>query len=75
MPRRCEAKDMLLTALNGGDGPASDIVALNAGAAIYVAGLAEDHGGGVRIARDLLRSGAAARKLEEFIAYTRALSA
>ena len=38
---------------------------LNAGAAVYVAGLAEDLRGGVERARRALGSGAAAAKLEQ----------
>jgi anthranilate phosphoribosyltransferase len=48
----------------GEPGPLADITALNAGAAIYVGGLAESLQDGVRRARQLLRTGAAAAKLE-----------
>jgi len=51
--------------LGGEAGPLADITAANAGAAIYVAALAPTLGEGVRIARDALASGAAARKLAE----------
>ncbi len=54
----------------GRPGPAADIVALNAGAAIYVAGLAASHRDGVERARALLADGAAGRKLDEFVAAT-----
>ncbi|MDH5785570.1 MAG: anthranilate phosphoribosyltransferase [Chromatiales bacterium] len=49
--------------LNGEVGPASDIVALNAGAAIYAAGLAESLAGGVKRAQQVIASGAGAEKL------------
>jgi anthranilate phosphoribosyltransferase len=49
----------------GETGPLADVTTLNAGAALYVSGLAASHEEGVRIAREALRSGAAARKLEE----------
>jgi anthranilate phosphoribosyltransferase len=55
----------------GETGPAADIVALNAGAAIYAAGLAESLSAGYARARDLLASGAVAEKLDEFVAFTR----
>jgi len=51
-------------------GPARDIVCLNAGAAIYAAGLAEDLAAGVRGAHALIASGAAQRKLDELVAFT-----
>lgn len=54
-------------------GPARDIVALNAGAAIYIAGLASDLAGGVNQARELIASGAARDRFERFIAATNAL--
>lgn len=54
----------------GEAGPAADIVVLNAGAAIYAAGLAESLAAGCERAREVLASGAAARKLEEFVAFT-----
>lgn len=49
----------------GEEGPLFDVTALNAGAAIYVAGLAPTLEEGYEAARASLSSGAAARKLEE----------
>jgi len=46
-------------------GAAADIVALNAGAAIYVAGLARSISEGVELAQDAIGSGLAAAKLNE----------
>ena len=40
---------------------------MNAGAALYIAGKAESLEVGVRMSEDLIDSGAAAAKLEEFI--------
>ncbi len=51
--------------LAGESGPIADIVIANAGAAIWVGGLAEDLVGGVDLARAALGSGAAASKLDE----------
>ncbi len=48
-------------------GPARDVVCLNAGAAIYVAGLAKDIGSGVEKAKQSLASGAAAERLEALV--------
>jgi anthranilate phosphoribosyltransferase len=69
-----ESRAMLLAALENQTGPARDIVALNAGAAIYAAGLAESLERGVDKALAVLASGAARRKLDELVAFTRALS-
>lgn len=49
-------------------GPKCCAVCLNAGAALYVTGRTETIEQGVRMAEQLIDSGAAARKLEEFIA-------
>jgi anthranilate phosphoribosyltransferase len=66
-----ESKAMMLGALENRDGPARDIVALNAGASIYVAGLADTLAAGMDKARSVIASGAARRKLDEFVACTR----
>jgi anthranilate phosphoribosyltransferase len=70
-----ESKDMMLTALSNQPGPARDILALNAGAAIYVAGIASSHQAGVQKALEVLASGAAKSKLDQFIAFTQKLNA
>ncbi len=57
---------------NNTDGPAKDIVCLNAGAAIYAAGLAASLAEGVKKAQDVIASGAVAEKLEQLIAKTNA---
>ena len=59
--------------LGGEAGPASDIVALNAGAALYAAGLADGLEAGVTHAREVLASGAALAKLEQLAAFTQQL--
>jgi anthranilate phosphoribosyltransferase len=53
--------------LNGEAGSASDIVALNAGAAIYAAGLADSLANGIQKAQQVIASGAAAVKLDELV--------
>ncbi|MEX0960574.1 MAG: anthranilate phosphoribosyltransferase [Burkholderiales bacterium] len=70
-----EAKDMLMSALADKPGPARDILALNAGAAIYAAGLADSHETGVKKAVDVLASGAAKAKLDEFVSFTQKFKA
>jgi len=56
----------MLSILKGKQSPGSDIVALNAGAALYVSGKAKTIHEGLDIARDILRSGRAMTKLEDF---------
>jgi anthranilate phosphoribosyltransferase len=56
--------------LEGEEGAARDVVLLNAGAAIYVGGLAEDLAAGVEGAREAIDSGAAAQLLEQLIERT-----
>ena len=67
-----ESKAMLLAALANEHGPARDVVALNAGASIYVAGLAGTFADGVKRALATIESGEARRKLDEFVSSTRA---
>ena len=56
-----------------GEGTAAqrDIVAFNAGAALYLAGRANNIAGGVQLARQLLASGTAWTLLERYAAHTR----
>lgn len=70
-----ESKAMLLDVLADTRGHAHDIVALNAGAALYAAGKVVSIGDGIVRARDVLASGAARAKLDEFVATTRLLAA
>jgi anthranilate phosphoribosyltransferase len=59
-----QSKAMILDVLNGQQGAARDIVLLNAGAAIYVAGLTPSLADGVQKAAEVIDSGAALAKLE-----------
>ncbi len=54
-------------------GPCRDVVALNAGAAIYVAGLADTLHAGVTRAGEVLASGAAQERLDALVRLTRSL--
>ncbi|MBI3431023.1 MAG: anthranilate phosphoribosyltransferase [Hydrogenophilales bacterium] len=65
-----QAKDMLLSVLDGLPGPACDIVLLNAGAAIYVADRADTLGEGIELARAAIASGAAREKLKQLVAFS-----
>ncbi|MBS3963614.1 MAG: anthranilate phosphoribosyltransferase [Methylomonas sp.] len=58
--------------LNNQPGPARDIVALNAGAAIYAADLVGSLAGGVKRAHEVLANGGALAKLDALVAYSRA---
>jgi anthranilate phosphoribosyltransferase len=63
-----EAQEKLMSVLNNEVGAARDIVQLNAGAAIYVAGLAKTLEEGVANADQVISSGAAKSKLDQLIA-------
>ena len=56
---------MIRDLLGGKPGPASDIVAMNAGAAIYAAGLAASLADGVERARQVLSSGRGLELMEQ----------
>jgi len=56
--------------LGGGSGPRTEIVAANAGAALYVSGAAPTIRDGVTMARESIASGSAMAKLQELVAVT-----
>lgn len=60
-------------AFAGETGPASDVIAINAAAAAYVAGRVQDLREGAAAAREAMQSGAAARKLKQWADFTRSL--
>ncbi len=62
-----QSRAMLLGVLNNEAGPALDIVALNAGAALYAANVANNIEAGIARAREALASGAAKTKLDQLI--------
>ena len=65
-----ESVAMIRALLAGEAGAAADIVALNAGAAIYVAGLSADLSTGVALAKQKLISGEAAQTLQQLVSFT-----
>ena len=69
-----QSRGMLLEALDGKDGLPREIVALNAGAALYAAGRAVSIADGITQARAALEGGKARAKLDEFVAATRRLA-
>ena len=68
-----ESKAMMMAALGGEAGPAYDIVALNAGTALYAAGVASSIEDGLAKARAAIVSGAALAKLDQFVQVTQQL--
>jgi anthranilate phosphoribosyltransferase len=68
-----ESRAMVLGALENKPGAARDIVALNAGAAIYVAGKGASMEEGVEQAFEAIASGAARAKLDKFARLTQQL--
>ena len=70
-----ESRAMLLEALENRDGLPREIVAYNAGAALYASGVAEDIRDGIAQARKAIASGAARAKLDDYVAATQALAA
>jgi anthranilate phosphoribosyltransferase len=68
-----ESKAKMMEALRGDPGAAADIVALNAGTALYAAGVASSIEDGLARARTAVSSGAALAKLEQFVQVTQQL--
>lgn len=62
---------MMELALTGAPGPARDMLALNAGAAIYAADVTVSLKDGVALAQKMLADGAAKAKLAEFLEHSR----
>ncbi|MBX9963491.1 MAG: anthranilate phosphoribosyltransferase [Burkholderiales bacterium] len=69
------SRDLLVAALEDRPGAARHIVALNAGAAIYAAGIESSHEHGVHRALEVMRSGDARAKLDQFVSLTQRLKA
>jgi anthranilate phosphoribosyltransferase len=66
-----ESKAMMFEALENKPGTPREIVTLNAGAALYTANLADSVGDGIVRAREAIASGAARKKLDDFVAFTK----
>ena len=75
MNSAASSADLIRKALAGSEEPAARkaaaMLALNAGATIYVSGVAPTFADGVAMAEDVLASGQAAEKLRGFIEFTR----
>jgi anthranilate phosphoribosyltransferase len=66
-----ESKAMMFEALENKPGTPREIVTLNAGAALYTANLADSVGDGIAKAREVIANGAARKKLDDFVAFTK----
>ena len=65
-----DSRAMLETVLDNQPGPALDIVALNAGVALYAANVAPTMAAGLALAQQALANGLAKAKLAQFVNYT-----
>ncbi|MFC0820876.1 anthranilate phosphoribosyltransferase [Moraxella marmotae] len=73
-----QSLEIIKQALGGTDSSpitikARQMIAINAGAAIYVSGLADSHAQGVKIAQEILTSRAALDKLDAFAQFTQSV--
>jgi anthranilate phosphoribosyltransferase len=66
-----ESAEQVRAVLRGTPGAKLDMVLLNAGAALMAAGKSADLRGGIELAREVIASGAALRKLEHFASFCR----
>jgi len=69
-----ESRERVLEALADVPGAVRDIVAFNAGAALYAADVAESISEGIILARQALASGAARARLDQFVSTTRRIA-
>ena len=70
-----DSKAMLEAVLNNQPGPALDIVALNAGVALYAANVAPTMAQGLALARQAIADGSAQKKLSALVEFTHKHSA
>jgi anthranilate phosphoribosyltransferase len=66
-------REIVLSILKGKEGPKKDVVLLNSGAALFVAGRVESIAAGVSMAKEVMDSGLAGKKLEEIAETARSL--
>jgi anthranilate phosphoribosyltransferase len=69
-----ESRAMIMEALGNTSGTPRAIVTLNAGVGLYAADVASSIDDGIRLARETIASGAAHRKLEQFVGMTQKLA-
>lgn len=70
-----ESKARIESVLANEPGPSLDVVVLNAAAALYVSGLAQDMWGGVALAREAVASGKARARLDALVALSQSFKA
>lgn len=68
-----QSLNIIRAAFNNTEGAAKDIICLNAGAALYVAGISKSFAEGVLLARTTVAQGLAQQKLDQFIQFTQAI--
>jgi len=66
-----ESRDMVIEALSNKEGTPREIVALNAGTGLYAANVVPSIAEGIKRAREVIASGAARAKLDEFARFTK----
>jgi anthranilate phosphoribosyltransferase len=66
---------MLMGVLDNREGPAKEIVTLNAGAALYAANVANSMEAGIGLAKAAIESGSAKAKLQSLVALSQQLAA
>ncbi|MFP6806937.1 MAG: anthranilate phosphoribosyltransferase [Pseudomonadales bacterium] len=69
-----ESLALVKASFDGSHTGAAGIVAMNAGAAIYVSGLSTNLNDGIDLAKETMASGKASGKMSEFVDFTRELS-
>jgi len=69
-----ENAEITRNVLSGQKGPKRDVVLMNAGAAVYVGGMAKDLAGGIGLAARSIDSGAAIKKLNDLVALSKKLT-
>jgi anthranilate phosphoribosyltransferase len=70
-----QSRALMQAVLDNEPGPARDIVILNAGVALYAAGVVSGMAEGVAVAREGIASGRALAKLHQFVARSKELVA
>ncbi len=68
-----QSLEIIRAVLEGQAGPARDIVCLNAGAAIYVAGVCPDLRSGVLLAQQYIDNGKAKKVLDDLVSFSNAV--
>ena len=65
-----ESYQMIIDAFSGNESPVADMIAMNAGAAIYLAGCGDSIEEGVHKAKNVLKNGSAKNALEQYVKFS-----